>query len=229
MTRLGPVYTLAAGAVMAVALGVASATTSPATRAVNAQDDARPVDVQDDAPATPARAATEASPTPEVVKTARPTPAKADYAGRVTGNGGLIAVSVRNGKAVGYFCDGRIEAWMKGRAADGKVTLSGRGDASLTARLSGGVAAGTLGFGGRKWSFKAPTVKKPSGLYRATALVRGADVRAGWIYLDDGTRVGLTLVGDEVADVPIPEPGENAVVDGVEVDPRDVDEFIEEF
>jgi hypothetical protein len=205
---------------MAVALGVASATTSPTTQTVNAQDDA---------PAPVAQATTEATPTPEAVKTAKPTPVKADYAGRVTGNGGLIALSIRNGKAVGYFCDGKIEAWMKGKAADGKVTLSGRGNASLTAQLAGGRASGTLGFGGRKWSFKAPTVKKPSGLYRATALVRGADVRAGWIYLDDGTRVGLTLVGDEVADVPIPEPGENAVVNGVEVDPQDVDEFIEGF
>ncbi|MEU4535069.1 hypothetical protein AB0G15_09400 [Streptosporangium sp. NPDC023825] len=222
MTRLGPVYTLAAGAVMAVALGVASATTSPTTQTVNAQDDAPP---------PVAQATTVASPTPEpeVVKTARPTPVKADYAGRVTGNGGLIAISVRNGKAVGYFCDGKIEAWMKGRAADGKVTLSGRHGASLTARLGGGRAAGSLGFDGKEWNFKAPTVKKPSGLYRATALVRGANVRAGWIYLDDGTRVGLTLVGDKVADVAIPEPGENAVVNGVEVDPQDVDEFIEGF
>ncbi|MGJ6961245.1 hypothetical protein ACSDR0_04985 [Streptosporangium sp. G11] len=207
---------------MAVALGVASATTSPTTQTVNAQDDA---------PAPVAQATTEATPTPEpeAVKTAKPTPVKADYAGRVTGNGGLIALSIRNGKAVGYFCDGKIEAWMKGKAADGKVTLSGRGNASLTAQLGGGRASGTLGFGGKEWSFKAPTVKKPSGLYRATALVRGANVRAGWIYLDDGTRVGLTLVGDEVADVPIPEPGENAVVNGVEVDPQDVDEFIEGF
>ncbi|MER5647954.1 hypothetical protein [Streptosporangium sp. NPDC002524] len=207
---------------MAVALGVASATTSPATQAVNAQDDvAAPV----------AQATTEATPEPEpeAVKTAKPTPVKADYAGRVTGNGGLIAISIRNGKAVGYFCDGKIEAWMKGKAADGKVTLSGRHGASLTARLAGGRATGDLGFDGKKWTFKAPTVKKPSGLYRATALVRGANVRAGWIYLDDGTRVGLTLVGDKVAEVPIPEPGENAVVNGVEVDPQDVDEFIEGF
>ncbi len=207
---------------MAVALGVASATTSPTTQTVNAQDDVA-------APA--AQATTEATPEPEpeAVKTAKPTPVKADYAGRVTGNGGLIAISIRNGKAVGYFCDGKIEAWMKGKAADGKVTLSGRHGASLTAQLAGGRATGNLGFDGRKWTFKAPTVKKPSGLYRATALVRGANVRAGWIYLDDGTRVGITLVGDEIADVPIPEPGENAVVNGVEVDPQDVDEFIEGF
>lgn len=209
---------------MAVALGVASATTSPTTQTVNAQDDVAAPAAQATTEATP-----EPEPEPEAVKTAKPTPVKADYAGRVTGNGGLIAISIRNGKAVGYFCDGKIEAWMKGKAADGKVTLSGRHGASLTAQLAGGRATGNLGFDGKKWTFKAPTVKKPSGLYRATALVRGANVRAGWIYLDDGTRVGITLVGDKIADVPIPEPGENAVVNGVEVDPQDVDEFIEGF
>jgi hypothetical protein len=202
---------------MAVALGVASATTSPTTQTVNAQDDA---------PAPVAQATTEATPTPEAVKTAKPTPVKADYAGRVTGNGGLIALSIRNGKAVGYFCDGKIEAWLKGKAADGKVTLSGPHNASLIAQIGGGRAGGDLEFGGKEWSFKAPTVKKPSGLYRASAVVRGAKVRAGWIYLDDGSRVGLTLVDDKPADVAIPEPGQNATVNGVEVDPQDVDEFI---
>lgn len=222
MKRLGPVYTLAAGAVMAVVLGTVSATTSPTTQNVNAQDDTTAAVAEATSAATP-------TPTPAAVKTAKPTPAKADYAGRVTGNGGLIAISIRNGKAVAYFCDGRIEAWLKGKAADGRVTLSGQNDASIAAKLGGGKAAGTLAFNGKKWTFNAPVVKKPSGLYRATAVVRGANVRAGWIYLDDGTRVGLTVVNDEVADVAIPEPGQNAVVDGVEVDPQDVDEFIEGF
>ncbi|MFI6508500.1 hypothetical protein ACIBCT_12915 [Streptosporangium sp. NPDC050855] len=222
MKRLGPVYTLAAGAAMAVALGTISATTTPTAQNAAAQGDTAAAVIEATSEATPTA-------TPDAAKTVKPTPVKADYAGRVTGNGGLIAISIRNGKAVAYFCDGRIEAWLKGKAADGKVTLSGRNDASITAKLGGGKAAGTLAFNGRKWTFNAPVVKKPSGLYRATAVVRGANVRAGWIYLDDGTRVGLTVVNDEVADVAIPEPGQNAVVDGVEVDPQDVDEFIEGF
>ncbi|MBG0833432.1 hypothetical protein HS041_37665 [Planomonospora sp. ID67723] len=219
MKRLGPVLTLAVGAVMTVALGVLSATTSPTTQNVNAQGEPAPV----------AEATSEASAPPAPVKSVKPVPAKADYAGRVQGNGGLIAVSIRNGKAVGYFCDGRIEAWMKGKAADGRVTLSGPGNASVVAKLGGGKASGTLEFGSRKWDFTAPTVKKPSGLYRASAIVRGAQVRAGWIYLDDGSRVGLTLVDGEPAEVAIPEPGENATVNGEEVDPKDVDEFIGEI
>ncbi|GAA2889848.1 hypothetical protein GCM10010517_54000 [Streptosporangium fragile] len=223
MKGLGPVSTLVAGAAITAVLGVLSVTTSPPTQTVNAR-------YPQGSPESPAaRATSEATPAPQASRTARPTPAKADYAGRVTGNGGLIAISVRDGKAVGYFCDGRTEAWLKGRAADGKVTLSGHGNASIVARLAGGKATGSLELGKKEWDFTAPTVKKPSGLYRATAVVRGARVRAGWIYLDDGTRVGLTLVGDRVADVAIPEPGANAVVDGVEIDPQDVDEFIGGF
>ncbi|GIN04527.1 hypothetical protein [Planomonospora venezuelensis] len=218
MKRLGPVLTLAVGAVMTVALGALSATTSPTTQ-----------DAAQGGPAPVAEATSEASASPAPSKTAKPVPAKADYAGRVRGNGGLIAISIRNGKAVGYFCDGRIEAWLKGKAADGRVTLSGPGGASVEAKLGGGRAAGTLEFGAEQWDFAAPTVKKPSGLYRASAIVRGAQVRAGWIYLDDGSRVGLALVDGEPAEVAIPEPGENATVNGEEVDPKDVDEFIGEI
>ncbi|WP_433244992.1 hypothetical protein ACQPYK_42630 [Streptosporangium sp. CA-135522] len=223
MKRLGPVHTLAAGAATTVVLGALSVTTMPATGNVAARE--TPVAAATPAPPT-ASAAPAAS---ETAATTRPTPVKADYAGRVKGNGGLIAISVRDGKAIAYFCDGRVEAWLKGRAADGRLALSGPGNASLVARLGGGKAAGRLEFGGDRWDFGAPTVKKPSGLYRASAVVRGAKVRAGWIYLDDGSRVGLTLVDGEPADVAIPEPGENAIVNGRQIEPEDVDEFIGEF
>jgi serine/threonine-protein kinase len=33
-------------------------------------------------------------------------------------------------------------------------------------------------------------VHKPSGLYRAIAIVRGAKIKAGWIVLPDGSQVG---------------------------------------
>ncbi|MBB2913523.1 hypothetical protein FHS43_004827 [Streptosporangium becharense] len=229
MKRLGPGSTLAIGAAMVAVLGTLSVTTSPIIQNVNAEEDRKD---REPARSPAARATSQATPAPKASEPAGPTPARADYAGRVKGDSGLIAVSVRNGKAVGYFCDGRIEAWLKGKAAGGEVTLSGRGNASLVARLTegtggaGGRATGSLRLGEKEWDFTASTVKKPSGLYRATAVVRGAQVRAGWIYLDDGTRVGLTLVDGGVADVAIPEPGENAVVDGVRIDPKDVDEFI---
>ncbi|GAA3129620.1 hypothetical protein GCM10010466_20450 [Planomonospora alba] len=232
MNRLGPVLTLAAGAATAAVLGVLSTAPSAAPDAPGgpsevalATSQAAPAPAEiSKATGTPGAARTA-----ETTGTAVPVPARADYAGRVRGDGGLIAVSVRGGRAVGYFCDGRSEAWLKGRVTGGTVALTGPGGASVTARLDGGKATGTLELGSREWRFTAPAVKKPSGLYRATAVVRGATVRAGWIYLPDGSRVGLTLVDGEPVDVAVPEPGENATVRGEQVGPEDVDEFIGEF
>ena len=34
-------------------------------------------------------------------------------------------------------------------------------------------------------------MKKPSGLWKATAKVRGATVKAGWVVLADGNQVGM--------------------------------------
>ncbi|MEV8630213.1 hypothetical protein AB0395_01010 [Streptosporangium sp. NPDC051023] len=242
MKRLGPVHTLTAGAVMALALAALSVATSPAATDTRAQTASAPrsgaASVASTAPETASKTASEgpdpasaptASTAPEATESAAPTPVRADYAGRVKGNGGLIAVSIREGKAIAYFCDGRVEAWLKGRAENGGVTLTGPHAASVTAVLRGGSALGRLEIGGREWNFTAPTVRRPSGLYRASAVVRGASVKAGWIYLDDGSRVGLTLVDGRPADVPIPPPGGKATVDGQPIVPRSVDEFMGEM
>ncbi|WP_165977917.1 hypothetical protein, partial [Nonomuraea diastatica] len=161
---------------------------------------------------------------------------RADYGGRVKGNGGLIAISIRNGKAIGYFCDGRTEAWFKGKESAGELTLTGFGSAKVTAALSGGKARGTVALGGETWSFVAPTVVKPSGLYRATAIVRGAKLRAGWIVLKNPqggfTQVGAAVLGEEQLDIPRLDgerPTTPLTVDDTTVYPKDVDGFIEEM
>ncbi|MFI7444245.1 hypothetical protein [Nonomuraea indica] len=245
MSRLGPIVTLAAGAVLAAGLGVASVTAAPAADPTAA---ARPDDTNttgdavrtggpdgtgDGAEAT--APAAEPSPTPRSGETAS-AGTKLDYAGRVPGNGGLIAISVRGGKAIGYFCDGRTEAWLKGDATGGKVGLEGFGGATAGATLGGGKATGWLRLGGRKWNFTAATVKKPSGLYRATAQIRGARLRAGWIVLrrPEG---GFTQVGAAVLDetqVRVPQldgdrPTAPVSVDGATLYPQDVDGFIQEM
>ncbi|GAA0987894.1 hypothetical protein GCM10009555_068200 [Acrocarpospora macrocephala] len=196
MSRLGPVYTLAVGAVLTVALGVASAQASPAVE----QATATPIETASTAPPV----AEEEAPTPE--ETAPPeeaapadtTPKKVDYAGVVQGNGGLVAISIRNGKAVAYFCDGHIEAWLKGTAENNTVTLEGK-DALITASLGGGKAQGRVEFKGKSWRFSAAVVKKPSGLYRATAQVRGARIVGGWIKLPSGQSVGRLTIGESGA------------------------------
>lgn len=202
MSRLGPVITLAAGVALTAGLGVASVSAAPAAQNAATASAAPAAEVTTQLKETPAQ---------ETAKqeTAKPVPARADYATRV--KGGLLAIAVRNGKAIAYFCDGRTEAWFKGTAADGAVDLKGFGDATVKAELGGGKATGELDISGKAWDFAAPLVKKPSGLYRATALVRGARIKAGWIVLrrPDGNgfyQVGLAVEGTEEVQVPELDP-----------------------
>ncbi len=172
--------------------------------------------------------------TPEPTGTAQageatdPTPKRADYAGVAQGNGGLVALSIKNGKAVAYFCDGRVESWLKGTAEDNTVTLTGKGSL-ITAALGDGRARGRLQVGKVKWRFTAPLVKKPSGLYRATAVVRGAKVVGGWIVLPDGRQIGLVNVDDSPYPAPKLTPGSPVNVDGTELRPEDTDAFIDDL
>ncbi|MEV4368540.1 hypothetical protein AB0J71_15830 [Nonomuraea sp. NPDC049637] len=240
MSRLGPFITLAAGAVLAAGLGVASVTAAPA-----ADDPTGTVAAGSPTEAAATPSPSESSPSgssPSVSSSASPAPTeaakipKADYGGYVKGNGGLIAISVRDGKAVGYFCDGRSEAWFKGGEAGGKAVLKGPGTARLTATLGGGRARGSLSVGGGRRTFTAPAVVRPSGLYRATAQVRGARLRAGWIRVPRPgggyDQVGAAFLGQEQVDIPRLDAGRPTTpvtVAGATVLPKDVDGFIEEM
>ncbi|RVX44595.1 hypothetical protein EDD27_7338 [Nonomuraea polychroma] len=230
MSRLGPVITLAAGAVLAGGLGVASIIATPAANTTAAAPENNP------AAQAPAAEENTAQPSPSPTQSEEKRIEKADYAGRVKGNGALIAISIRDGKAVGYFCDGRTEAWFKGgQSADG-VSLKGVGGGQLTAELGDGQAKGRVSVAGKQWSFAAPTAVKPSGLYRATALVRGAQFRAGWIRVKNPNG-GYTTVGaasEGGSPVPVPElngdqPTAPLTVGDTTIYPKDVDGFIEEM
>ncbi|WP_188193380.1 hypothetical protein [Nonomuraea sp. SYSU D8015] len=162
--------------------------------------------------------------TPSATPTARA--ARADYAGRVQGTRGLIAISIRGAKAIGYFCDGKTEIWFQGTASDGRVSLKSTGGSTVTAAFNNTRATGELRTGAKRWNFTAQKVRKPSGLYKATAQIRGATLTAGWIYLPDGTRVGAANLDGVLIPVEIPEPGQPTVIEGTEIDPQDVDEFL---
>ncbi|MFG1700742.1 hypothetical protein [Nonomuraea sp. NPDC049309] len=240
-SRLGPVITLTAGAVLALGLGVASIAAAPAARD-SAATDTR-TNTAAEAPAAEASPSGNAG---ESTASASPSPTatepkkidKADYGGRVKGNGGLIAISIRNGKAVGYFCDGRLEAWFTGTESAGELRLKGVADPRSTVRaeLDGGRAEGTVTVAGKRFSFKAPAVTKPSGLYRATAIVRGAKFRAGWILVRNPnggySQVGAAFAGKEQIDVPqldAAQPTAPITVEGTTVYPKDADSFVEEM
>jgi serine/threonine-protein kinase len=118
-------------------------------------------------------------------------PVKATYAGRVGGGGGSVAVSIHGSQAIAYVCNGStVEAWFKGTAVNGVLIMTGKNHSHFSAIYDFGKVTGDVLAHGTDYSFSVPVVRKPSGLYRATAVVRGATIKAGWIVLSDGTQVG---------------------------------------
>jgi hypothetical protein len=177
-----PYVTLLTGAALGVVLLVASMLATPKAPAA-------PVAAPTPAPASTAQASP-ASPTPTATAVAN-VPVRANYAGEVNGGGASVAVSIHHGQAIAYVCNGSvIEAWLKGTAAGGHLTMTGKGHARLSATYRTKRAVGHVVAHGVRYTFSAPAVHKPSGLYRAIAVVRGAKIKAGWIVLPDGTQVG---------------------------------------
>ena len=178
-----PYITLLVGAALGAVLLVASMLATPQAPAPPAAAAPAP------APAT-ASQSSPASPTPTATAVAN-VPAKANYAGEVHGGGASVAISIHGSQAIAYVCNGSvIEAWLKGTAAGGHLTMTGKGHARLSATYHFKRAVGHVVAHGVRYTFSAPAVHKPSGLYRAIAIVRGAKIKAGWIVLPDGTQVG---------------------------------------
>ncbi len=177
-----PYITLLTGAALGVVLLVASMLATP-------KAPASPVAAATPAPASTAQPSP-ASPTPTATAVAN-VPVRANYAGEMNGGGASVAISIHHGQAIAYVCNGSvIEAWLKGTAAGGHLTMTGKGHARLSATYRTKRAVGHVVAHGIRYTFSAPAVHKPSGLYRAIAVVRGAKIKAGWIVLPDGTQVG---------------------------------------
>ena len=141
---------------------------------------------QSQAESSPAVSAPAAAPAPT-----RTTPTRATYTARVGGGGGSVAVSVHGSKAIAYVCNGStVEGWMRGKVENGKLTLTGKNNAHLTAAYHAGKVTGDVKAHGTDYSFSAPTATKSSGLYEATVSVQGKTIKAGWIVLNDGTQIG---------------------------------------
>ncbi len=206
MRRNTPLITLLTGAALGVVLLIASMLATPSGKpasysAAAAATTSAPAAVTSaPAAATSAPAsATEpssASPAPSSPAAASPTtvttsPVNATYAGRVGGGGGSVAVSIHDGQAIAYVCNGStVEAWFKGTAVNGVLIMTGKNHSHFSAIYDFGKVTGDVLAHGTDYSFSLPVVNKPSGLYRATAVVRGATIKAGWIVLSDGTQVG---------------------------------------
>lgn len=230
----GPLITLAAGLVLAVVLGAlsANAATDEADRRAAAADQAVAVEPTptpvEPAPAAAESAEPEQSSGPEqppATTAAPPEKFRAAYAGQIKGGAGSIAIAIRDGGAVAYLCDGkRLEAWLLGTASGGQLNLSGPKNASLTGSYDKDSAAGSVTAGGRTWKLDVPVAKKPSGLYRSTAQVRGARVVAGWIVLPGGDQVGMVNTGGvETPAPPLDLNSTSATVNGVAMTAAPID------
>jgi hypothetical protein len=197
MKRNTPLITLLTGAALGVVLLVASMLQTPTKTPAGYSSTATPSSA---APATSTPAAPASSSAPASVSaspTATPyaaAPAKATYAGKSNSGGATIAIVVYNGQVIAYVCNGStIDAWFSGPASsDGKVTLTGKDNATLTAAYGVGQMTGDVTAHGTDFDFGVDTVSKSSGagLYQTTAKVGGDTVKAGWIVLDDGTQIG---------------------------------------
>ena len=227
MKRNTPLITLLTGAVLGVVLLVASLLATPSGTPVNysaaAASSAAPSSAAASSPApaesSPATSAAPAesseAPGPssaesEAPEPTRTTPTRADFAGRVGGGGGSVAVAVHGDKAIAYVCNGStVEGWMRGKVENGKLTLTGKNNTHLTASIHTSKVTGDVEAHGTDYSFSVSTVSKSSskssGLYQATAVVQGKTIKAGWIVLGDGTQIG-SVETDELAENAVTAP-----------------------
>jgi hypothetical protein len=121
-------------------------------------------------------------------------PPHANYTGEVQGDLGDIAIAVHNTFAIAYFCNGSTqEAWLKGTPDGGKLSMTGKDNASLNANYALGHIRGTVVVDGISHAFSVIAVHKPSGLFQSIAVVRGATIKAGWIVLSNGSVVGSLM------------------------------------
>ncbi|GGS01061.1 hypothetical protein GCM10010252_44530 [Streptomyces aureoverticillatus] len=176
-------------------------------------------------PAGPAASPTTSAPgkrpsptrTPSPAPTKKP-PADGRYTGRTDDDSASVAITLRAGGAVAYFCDGRAtESWLKGDVEDdGSMRLTGRHGAKLDGRLApdNGSIRGTVEIREKSWAFTAPKAEKPSGVYRATAEARGERLDGGWIVQPDGSQVGILNRDGEPAEAPRLDPATGTVVLG---------------
>ena len=205
MTIRGPILTLAAVAVLGIGILLVnmSKEKSPPTDNPYSQPTTTVAAAAPPAPSTP--------PPPAF-------PAKADYVSKMpTANGTItLEITVQGDKAIAYACDGnKVEAWLRGSAVNGAVSLASKDKtSSLDGRLDGNAIVGTLSIGDKKWDFNAAFAQPPAGLY----VYQNAGARNSWIVDPDGGVTGVQRQADgTTAPAPRLTMDGIATVDGIDV------------
>lgn len=217
MRRFAPLLTLAAVLALGAGLMLFDANSRPgaAPAAVAAAPAAQ------SGPASSAEAPPTTAPAAEPAPPAAPT--EKVYAGRSSGNEVTVAVAVKDGRAVGYVCDGKkVEAWLEGTVDGDKVALkSSSGKTTVDGTISDTAAFGTVAVAGKSWPYAAQAAVAPAGLYEGRANVRGVATRIGWIVEGDGRVTGLAKAAgvEEPQAAPAFDPAApgSAQIDGVPV------------
>ncbi|MFF1698633.1 hypothetical protein ACFVXC_34235 [Streptomyces sp. NPDC058257] len=226
MKRSGPLYTLLGGLLLALFMLSLNAATGTGNSSYGK-----------DSPGAASSAPPSAKPTrntPAPTKSPSESPSKkpagkqagkSEYAGRTADDAAAVSLSIRDGKAIAYYCNGRdAESWLKGDIKDdGSMRLTGEHGAKLDGTLADNAVRGKVEIGEQPRDFTAARAKKPSGLYRATTEVRGAKIDGGWIVLPDGRQVGILKQDGEPRTAPHLDPETGAVTfDGGELTARPV-------
>ncbi len=166
---LGVIALLALGALSACSSGTKEATESP-----------------------PKASGTSASPAPAA---ASPFPQSAKYIADTKSADGkpmVIGIAVDGTEIAAYACNGTDdEAWFFGNQKDGKIDVTSRFKDSLRAEYNGKDVVGDLTMNGVAYTFSAPAVPAPAGMY--TAEFEG--VRASWVVRPDGSATGVQFNG----------------------------------
>jgi hypothetical protein len=223
MRRYAPLLTLLAVLVLGGALLALNVLGDPGNK------NGKPSAVAGAAAPTVATAAaappTSAAP-PASAAAAAPAVAQKAYAGRSSGNEVTVAIAVKDGRAVGYICDGkRVEAWLEGTVKGTDLALkSADGASTIVGTLDEAKSLGTVAVGNKQWPFAAKGVTAPAGLYEGRVSVKGVLNRIGWIVLPDGTQTGLNRQGAVLVPAPVLDPThpESVTVDGAPVAVRTI-------
>ena len=94
------------------------------------------------------------------------------------------------------------------------LDLTGK-KAKLTGTFANGRATGTVNVSRWTYTFDVAAVKKPSGLYRATADVRNAEVVSGWIVVGKEVTGSVNVAGESRAAPELDLATGTAILDGV--------------
>lgn len=211
MKRPGPLLTLLAGLLLAVFMLTLNATTGTKNASSSSPETSPGATPQASPPPTSAPPSPSPRPFEERAAERR---LRGPHRRQLLRGRGLL----QGGKAIAYFCDGRSkESWLKGDVKDdGTMKLTGKNGAELDGTLKDGRSIrGTVDLGGQRYAFTADKAVKPSGLYRATATVRGAKLDGGWIVLPGGKQVGILDRDGKPAAAPTIDPESATVtVDG---------------